>query len=163
LINVSGDLLGTTLGSNVLSARQLRAATVAGQADQILGYQRHRASRAPLPRRIRGRIDDHLTDDAPTRVVGIATRNEKPGERLGYPLRSRFGPMAVEVPQCGAHVTAVIDRPRELTRSPARLVSFIVDPSTVLRLRVPGRRRPDGRSLVKDDASALSGGVWAPL
>ncbi len=95
---MNGDLFGATLGSDMLSTRQLRAATVASKVDEILGYQRHRASRALFPGRVGRRIDHYLTDDAPTRVVGIATCNEKPGERLRHPQRSRFGPMTVEVP-----------------------------------------------------------------
>jgi hypothetical protein len=95
---VNGDLFGATLGSDMLSTRQLRAATVAGKVDEILGYQRHRASRALFPGRVGRRVDHYLTDDAPACVVGIATCNEKSGERLRYPLRSRLRPMTVEVP-----------------------------------------------------------------
>jgi hypothetical protein len=95
---MNSDLFGTTLGSDMLSTRQLRPATVASKADEIRGYQRHRASRALLPGRVGRRIDHYLTDDAPTRVVGIATGNEKPGERFRHPQRSRLRPMTVEVP-----------------------------------------------------------------
>jgi hypothetical protein len=94
---VNSDLFDATLGSDMLRTRQLRAATVAGQADEILGYQRHRASRALLPGRVGCRVDHYLTDDAPTRVVGIATGNEKPGECLRHSQRSRFGRVTVEV------------------------------------------------------------------
>jgi hypothetical protein len=90
LINVHSDLFGTTLGGDVLSARQWRAPTVAGQADEILGDQRYRAARAPLPRGVGRRVDDNLPDGPPTGVVGIATRNEKPRQSLGYPDGSRI-------------------------------------------------------------------------
>jgi hypothetical protein len=90
LINVNGDLFGAALGGDMLSARQLRAPTVAGKADEILGYERYRASRALLPRRVGRRVHDDLADDSPTRVVRIATRNEKPCECLRDAQRSRL-------------------------------------------------------------------------
>jgi hypothetical protein len=46
LVNVNGDLFGTTLSRYMLSARQLRSATIAREADQILSYQRHGPPRA---------------------------------------------------------------------------------------------------------------------
>jgi hypothetical protein len=116
----------------MLSARQLRPPTITGKADEILRDQRHRAPRALLPGGVGRRIDDNLTHDSPTSVVRIAARNEKPCERLGHPHSSRLGPVTVQVPQCGTHVTAVLHRPGELPGSPPRLLSFIVDPSTVL-------------------------------
>jgi hypothetical protein len=78
LINVRGDLFGSALGGDMLSTRELRAPAVPGQADEISGYQRHRAARAFPPRRVGRRVDDDLTDGSPTRVVRVATRNEKP-------------------------------------------------------------------------------------
>jgi hypothetical protein len=98
LINVDGDLFGAALGGDMLSARQLRAPTLASKADQVLGHHRYGAPRAFLPRRVGGRVDDDLTDDSPTRVVRIATRNEKPRERLRHPQRPRLGPMTVQMP-----------------------------------------------------------------
>jgi hypothetical protein len=98
LINVSGDLFGAALGGDMLSTHQLRAPTVAGKADEIFGDQRYRAPCALLPRRVGRRVDDDLTDDSPTRVVRIATRNEKPCQRLRHTQRSRLGPVAVQVP-----------------------------------------------------------------
>jgi hypothetical protein len=50
LINVNGDLFGTTLSRYMLSARQLRSATAAREADQVLCYQWHGSPRALLPR-----------------------------------------------------------------------------------------------------------------
>jgi hypothetical protein len=50
LINVNGDLFGTTLGGYVLSSREWRSATVAREVDQVLGYQWHGPPRALLPR-----------------------------------------------------------------------------------------------------------------
>jgi hypothetical protein len=133
LINVNGDLLGAALSGDMLGACQRRPPTLAGKPDEILRYQRYRAPRAPLPRRVSGRIDDNLTHDSPASMVRIATRNEKPGQRLGHPQSSGLGPVTVEVPQCGTHVPAALHCPGELPRSPPRLVaSFILDPSTVL-------------------------------
>jgi hypothetical protein len=132
LINVNGNLLGSALGGDMLSACQRRPPTLASKPDEILRHQRYRAPRAPLPRRVRRRIDDNLTHDSPTGMVRIATRNEKSGQRLGHPHSFGLGPVAVQVPQCGTHVPAGLDCPGELPRSPPRLVSFIIDPSTVL-------------------------------
>lgn len=94
---MNGDLFDATLGGDVLSAHELGAATVTGKADEILGYQRHRTSRALLPGSVGRRVDNDLADHAPTRVVRIATCNEKPSERLRHPLRFGFGPVTVEV------------------------------------------------------------------
>jgi hypothetical protein len=85
LVDVRCDLFGTPLRGDVLSAGQRRPATLAREADQILGHQRYRASCAPCPGGIGRRIDDHLADDAPTGVVRVATRDEKPRQRLGHP------------------------------------------------------------------------------
>src|SRR3981189_3615410 len=41
LIDVTGDLLRAALGGEVLGAGELRAATLAGKAQQITGYERH--------------------------------------------------------------------------------------------------------------------------
>jgi hypothetical protein len=92
------DLFGAALGSDMLSTRQLRAPTVASKADEVFGYQRYRAPCALLPRRVGRRVDDDLTHDSPTRVVRIATRNEKPRQCLRHAERSRLGPVAVQVP-----------------------------------------------------------------
>jgi hypothetical protein len=184
LINVNGDLLGATLGGDMLGARQRRPPTLAGKPDEILRYQRYRAPRAPLPRRVRRRIDDDLTHDSPTRMVRIATRNEEPGQRLGHPQSSGLGPVTVQVSQCGTHVPAALHCPGELPRSPPRLASFIIDPSTVLgrkaalmlhsddqrqspprsatgsnRLRAPRQTRPlaDGRTGMRAVAGRRQG------
>jgi len=80
LIDVTSDLFGAPLSCDVLSARQLRTPTAAREADQVLGHQRDCPPRTLLPRRVRRRVDDDLTHDSPPCVVGIAARNEKPGE-----------------------------------------------------------------------------------
>ncbi len=129
---MNGDLLSAALGGDMLGACQRGPATVAGKPQEILRYQRYRAPRAPLPRRVSRRIDDDLTHDSPTGMVRIAAHNEEPGERLGYPHRSGLGPVTVQVSQCGTHVPAALHGPGELPRSPPRLASFIFDPSTVL-------------------------------
>lgn len=94
---MNGDLFGAALSGEMLSARKLRAATVACEGDQVLGYQRHRSPRALLPRRVGRRVDDDLADDPPARMVRIAARHKKPCERLCYAQRSWLGPMAVEM------------------------------------------------------------------
>jgi hypothetical protein len=121
LINVTGDLFGATLSGHVLSARQLRSATVACEADQVLSYQRDRPPRAFLPRGVGRRVHNDLTHDSPARMVRIAARDKKSRERLGHPVRPGLGPVAVEMSQCGADATPAINRPGELPRSRPRL------------------------------------------
>ena len=132
MINVNGDLLGAALSGDMLGACQGCPATVAGKPEEILRNQRYRAPRAPLPWRISRGIDDNMTHDSPTCMVRIATRNEKPGQRVGYTESSGLGRVTVQMPQCGTHVPAALYCPGELTRGPPRLASFIIDPSTVL-------------------------------
>ena len=98
MVNVNRDLFGASLGSDVLSPRQLRAATVAREADQVLGHQRHGPPRAPFPRRIGRRVNDDLTHDPPARMMRIAARDKKARERLGNIDCSRLGPVTVEMP-----------------------------------------------------------------
>ncbi len=69
LIDVHGDLFGTTLSRYVLSASQLRSAPATREVDQVLGDQRHGAPRALLPRCVGRRVDNHLTDDSPACMV----------------------------------------------------------------------------------------------
>ncbi len=129
---MNGDLFGTTLSRYMLSARQLRSATVAREADQVLSYQRHGPPRALLPRRVGRRVHNYLTYDSPARMVRIAARYKESRERLCHSERPGLGPVAVEMSQCGADVAPVIDRPGNLPRSRPRLASLIFDPSTVL-------------------------------
>lgn len=121
----------------MLGACQRRPATVAGKPEEIFGHQRYRAPRAPLPRRVSRRIDDNLTHDSPTRMVRIAARNEEPGQRLGYPHSSGLGPVTVQVPQCGTHISAALDRPGELPGRPPRLC--VVHHRSLHRTRAEGR------------------------
>lgn len=118
---MNGDLFGATLSRYMLSARQLRSATVAREADQILGYQRHGPPRALLPRCVGRRVHNHLTHDSPACMVRIAARYKKSREGLCHPDRPGLGPVAVEMSQCGADVAPVIDRPGDLPRSRPRL------------------------------------------
>jgi hypothetical protein len=90
LIDVNGDLFGAALGGDVLSAHQRRAPTVTRKADQVLGYQRHGAARALLPRCLGRRVDDDLPDDSPSRMVRIAACDQKARERLCHPESSRL-------------------------------------------------------------------------
>jgi hypothetical protein len=92
---VHGDLLGAALGGDVLSPRQRRPAAVSGKPDKIFRYQRYRATRAPLPGRVSRRINDNLAYHSPTSMARIATRNEKPGQRVGQHRGSRFGSVIV--------------------------------------------------------------------
>jgi hypothetical protein len=121
LINVSGDLFGTTLSRYMLNARELRSATVAREADQVLSYQRHGPPRALLPGCVSRRVHDHLTYDSPACMVGIAARYKESRERLCHPDRPGLGPVAVEMSQCGTDVAPVIDRSGDLPRSRPRL------------------------------------------
>jgi hypothetical protein len=132
LINVNGDLLGAALSGDMLGTCQRRPATIAGKPEEILRYQRYRAPRASLPRRISRGIDDNLTHYSPTSMVRIATRDEKPGQRVGYTQRSGLGRVTVQMPQRSTHVPAALYCPGELPRTPPRLASVIFDPSTVL-------------------------------
>ncbi len=108
---MNGDLLGAALGGDMLGAYQRRPATIARKPHEILRYQRYRAPRAPLPRRVGCRIDDNLSNDSPTSMVRIATRNEEPGQRLSHPQSSGLGTVPVQVPECGTHVPAALHRP----------------------------------------------------
>ncbi len=97
MIDVTGDLLGAAARSDVLGAHERRASGLSGERDQVVGDQRHRSPRASLPRRVGGRIHDHLADHPPARVVGIAPRDEKSCERLCHPERPWLGAVAVEM------------------------------------------------------------------
>jgi hypothetical protein len=121
LIDVTRDLFRTTLSGYMLSTRQLRSATVTRETDQVLSHQRHRPPRAFFPWGVGRRVDNDLTHDSPPRMVGIAARDKKPRERLCHPVRAGLGAVAVEVSQCGADATPVINRPGELPRSRPRL------------------------------------------
>ena len=98
MIYVKGDLFGAPLGCDVLGVGQLRPPTVAGKGDEILGDHRYRASRAFLPWRVGRRVDDNLTDDSPTSMMRVATRNKKPRERIGHPMGSGLGCVDVQMP-----------------------------------------------------------------
>ena len=98
MIYVRSDLFGAPLGGDVLGVGQLRAPTVAGKGDEILGDDRYRAARALLPWRVGRRVDDNLTDDSPTSVVRVTTRNKKPRERIGHPIGSGLGCVDVQMP-----------------------------------------------------------------
>lgn len=121
MINVTGDLFGTTLSGHMLSARQVRSATVARETDQVLSYQRNRPPRAFLPWGVGRRVHNDLTHDSPARMVRITACDKKSRERLRHPVRPGLGPVAVEMSHRGADTTPVINRPGELPRSHPRL------------------------------------------
>jgi hypothetical protein len=78
-------------------------------------------------------------------VVGVASCDEKPSQGVRHRLGAWLGPVAVEMPQSGAHVSACFDRPGQLSRGRERLASLIVDPSTVLPNRLGPRAGSSGR------------------
>ncbi len=135
---MDGDLLRPTLRGDVLSVGQQRPASIAAEADEILGDERNRASRALLPRRVGRGVDDHLPDDSPAGVMGIATRHQEPRECVRHILGFGLGAVDVEMAQRGADVSAVVNRPRQLP-SGLRSLSFGVDPLTVAARRSTGR------------------------
>lgn len=49
-------------------------------------------------------------------MVRIATRNEKPGQRVGDPHSFRLRPMSIQMPQRGADLPAALHRIGELPR-----------------------------------------------
>ena len=122
LIDVTGNLLRAALGSDVLGAPERRAATLTGKVQQITGHERHCSAGTLLPRCVGGRIHHDLTNDSPARMMGVAASDEKARERLGNGGCPRLGSVAVEMAQCGAHVAPVVDRSRELHRTPPWLV-----------------------------------------
>ena len=139
---MNSDLLGAPLGGNVLGLGQLRPPAVAGERDQILGDHRYSTSRTLLPWRIGCGIDDNLTDDSPTGVMRVATRNKKSRERIGQSRGSGLGCVNVEMPKRSTDVPAVIYRPSQFPRGPPRSVALIVDTSTV-----PGQEPQPRRTL----------------
>lgn len=122
LIDVTSDLLRAALGGDVLGARELRAATRSGKVQQIGGYERHCPAGTLLPRSVGGRIHHDLTNDSPARMMRVAPSDEKARERLGNGGCPRLGAVTVEMAQCGADVAPVVDRSRELHRTPPWLV-----------------------------------------
>jgi hypothetical protein len=116
----------------MLCARQLRPATVAGEAEQVPRYERHRPPRTSLPGGVGRRVHDNLTHDSPARVVRIAAGDQKSRQRLGHPVRTGLGPVPVEMSQCGADATSVVNRSGELPRSRARFMGSILDPPSVV-------------------------------
>jgi hypothetical protein len=123
----------------VLGLCELGPPAVTGKGYEILSHDRDRAPCALFPRRIRGGVHHDLPNDAPTRVVRIAAGNQKPRQSVGDALGFRFGGMYVQMPQRIADVTAIVDRPGELSGRPARLVLLIFDPSTVLTAKTQDR------------------------
>jgi hypothetical protein len=65
-------------------------------------------------------------------MARIATRNEKPGQRIGQHRSSRLGSVIVQVPQRRSHVPTALHCGGQLPRGPPRLASFVIDLSTVL-------------------------------
>jgi hypothetical protein len=108
---MGGDLFSSALRSDVLRLRQPGAPGGSSEGEEIVGDHRYRASRALLPWRVSGRIDDHLADDAPAGVMRIATRNEKPCERVGNPLGVGLGCVDIEVPKGSRYLVTTVHSP----------------------------------------------------
>jgi hypothetical protein len=122
-VHVVGDVLGATLGGDVLGAGQRRAAAPAREAEQVLDHLGDGAARAFLPRRVGGRVYDDLTDDPPARVVGLAAGDEEVRERLGDDDRVALRPVLIEVAQCRGDVATLSDGSGKLLCSPPGLAS----------------------------------------
>ena len=115
-----GDLLRAVARREVLGAVQRRPALLGRQAQELGGDQRDSASRAFLPRRVRGGVDDDLADDAPAGVMGLAAGDQEAGERLGQNVGVGFCAEVVQVPQRFADVTASFHGARELVGAASR-------------------------------------------
>ncbi len=94
---MDSDLLSSAVSGDVLSSSKLGAPSLARKAEQIVGDQRNRPARAFLPRCVGGRVNDHLANDTPTRVVRVAAGDEKPSESLGHADRPWFCPVGIEM------------------------------------------------------------------
>jgi hypothetical protein len=67
--------------------------------------------------------------------------------------------VTIEMPQCGAHAPAVLNRRGELTRCPPRLASGYFDLSTVLAAAIG----PPSAGLGSDKLNVWSRPAWATL
>jgi hypothetical protein len=108
---VGGDLLSSALRGDVLGLRQPGPPGGSGHREEIVGDDGYGAPRALLPWRISGGIDDHLADDPPAGVMRIATRNEKPRERVGNPLGVGLGCVDIEVPKGSRYLVTTVHSP----------------------------------------------------
>ncbi|HEX3802728.1 MAG TPA: hypothetical protein VHV75_07825 [Solirubrobacteraceae bacterium] len=129
---MGGDLFGSALRSDVLGVRQLGPPGASSKGEEIVGDHRYRASRALLPWRVGGRIDDDLADYPPAGVMRIAACDKKPRERVGDSLCLGIGRVDIEVSQRSADVATAVYCPCQVPCGWPRFVSRIVDQSTVL-------------------------------
>lgn len=129
---MAGNLLGATLGGDVLHLHQLRAPTLAGEIQQVLRDQGHGPASASLPRRVRGRVDNDLTDYTPAGVVGVTTGDQEPRQGLSHADGPGFGSVAVEVSQRSANTATVIHGASELDGGPPRFEGCLVDARTMV-------------------------------
>jgi hypothetical protein len=104
----------------MLGPGERRAAAFADQAQEVLGDLGHRPPGAPLPRGVGGRVDDDLTDDPPTLVMGFAAGDEEVGKRLRDDDAPRLGSMDVQMTEGLRDSPAASDRPGELVGRPPR-------------------------------------------
>jgi hypothetical protein len=139
---VRGNLFGSPLSGDVLGLRQLGPPGGSSKRDEIVGDHRYSASRALLPWRVRGRIDDDLPDGSPAGVMRIATCDKKPRERVGDPLGLRVRRVEIEMSQSRADVATAIHRFCQVLCGSPRSVSRIVDQSRVLAAQ---SARPNGK------------------
>lgn len=140
---MGGDLFGSPLSGDVLGLRQLGPPCGSSKGDEIVGDHRHSSSRTLLPGRVRGRIDDHLADDSPAGVMGIATCDKKPRERVGDPLGLGIGRVDIEMPQRCADVATAVHRASQISCGRPRSLSRVVDQSTVLAAKFRISMAPD--------------------
>ncbi len=129
---MGGDLFCSALGGDVLGVQQLRPSGGSSEGDEIVGDHRYGASRALFPRRVGRRIDDHLTDDPPARVMGIAPRDKKARERVGDLWGVGIGRVAIEMTQRRADIAAAVHRPCQVACGWPWSFACSVDLPTVL-------------------------------
>src|SRR4051812_2391595 len=98
-VDMRGDPLGTTLGGDVLDTDEPCAATLGRDPQKVLSDVGDRTAGTSLPRRVGRGVDDHLPDDPPARVTGIAARHEKPRQRIRDDAGVRLVAASVEMPE----------------------------------------------------------------
>lgn len=135
LVYVGGDLFGSPLSGDVLGVTELRPSGGSSEGDEIVSDHRYSSSRAFLPRRVCGGLDDDLADDAPARVMRIATCDQKPCERVRDALGVGVRRVDIEMSQrCTDVPTAVHCRGQVPCCGPGS-VSRVVDQPTVAAAR----------------------------
>jgi hypothetical protein len=125
-------LLGATAGGEVLDLTQLHPSALLRDPQEITGHKRDRAASTLLPRRIGGRVHNHLADHPPARMVRVTACNQEARESLSYTRGPGLGAVAVQVSQRIADTATIIHGPRQLSRTLSRLVYLDLDDPTLL-------------------------------